>query len=951
MTRRTAIALAHYVAALVVGISGFAALQHFGPAIAARLAAHDLILSEPRYLWALLAIPALLVLRAHSLSDLPRVQQGLSFLLRAAFVLAVTAALVGLEEVTHEPVKTATVYVVDTSESVPDAALEAARQRVEASWRKRGQHEVRLVTFAETAREIPLVATEATTPQDVAATAPADPTGAPEPPAGTLPPIPRPPGTEGRTSNVQAGLRLAESLFPEGRLARIVLVTDGLQTRGSLADERETASRFAIRVHHLDLTDAARPAELMVTGLEAPDSLEPRVPFVARATVKATAAIEARCELFVDAVLAEGKDVSLASGDTEVAIETSVKEGGDKRLSMRCAPKLATDDRFASNNAFEIPIHIKTLPKVLYVEGERQFRQNLVAALGRDFDVEMRDARGLPQTTAEARKFDLIFISDVPKSSGAGGDFMTRQHMQALESYVREGGGLVIAGGENSFGPGGYGGSYLEKHVLPVELDVEKKEDIPSLALVLVIDRSGSMTGEKIELAKEAARATLDVLQPSDKLGIVAFDAAPTFIVRLQRAANRLKITDSLARLSSGGGTNIFPALDQAYRALATTQAKTKHIILLTDGQSSRSGILDLVSQSYADKITISTVAVGLNSDQTLLMQVAEEGGGRYYFTDRADNIPKLFLKETSEITRRALVEDHFRPVVSKRFRSLQMFQGVGIERAPALLGYVSTRAKPRAEVLMLSHRSEPILARWRLGLGQVVVWTSDVKNKWAHFWLGWSGYAQFWRQLVRDTVRVEKSDPAMQTFTDIADGVLTVGVDAVDQDDRFIDGLQSQVSVTGPDGRDRDITLSQTAPGRYEGQLALDAFGPWVVRGSHHAPRASGADADPDSDDDKAKPADVHRSYAALAWPFPAEHLLGEPDLSAVRALSEATGGVLAPTDAQLFDTEGRTTERREPRWQPPLYLALIFLLLDVLLRRVRFYGKTAIPWQSARG
>ncbi len=940
MKRRTATVAAHYLAAIALGISGVFAIQRFGPALAEQLGAMDLALSEPRYLWALLAIPALLILRAHSLSDLPRAQQALSFLLRAGFVLAIVSALVGVEEVRREPVTTATVFVVDTSESVPDAALEQARQRVEEAWRRRGQNEVRLVTFAETAREVPLASAAAATPP--APGAPEAAPAAPETAADTLPPIPRPPGTEGHTSNVQAGLRLAETLFPEGRLARIVLVTDGLETRGSLADERDTASRFGIRVHHLDLTGVPRPAELMVTSLETPDALKPRVPFVARATVKATAAMDARCELFVDSVLAEGKDVTLAPGDTEVAIQTSVKEGGDKRLSMRCAPKLAADDRFASNNAFEIPIHIKTLPKVLYVEGERQLRQNLVAALGRDFDVELRDARGLPRSLADARQFDLIFISDVPKSSGAGGDYMNRQHMQTLESYVRGGGGLVIAGGENSFGPGGYGGSYLEKHVLPVEVDVEKKEDMPSLALVLVIDRSGSMTGEKIELAKEAARATLDVLQPSDKLGIVAFDAAPTFIVRLQRAANRLKITDSLARLSSGGGTNIFPALDAAYKALAATQAKTKHIILLTDGQSSRSGILDLVSQSYADKITISTVAVGLNSDQGLLMQVAEAGGGRYYFTDRADNIPKLFLKEASEVTRRALVEDHFRPVVAKRFRSLQMFQGVGIERAPALLGYVSTRAKPRAEVLMLSHRGEPILARWRLGLGQVVVWTSDVKNKWAHFWLGWSGYAQFWRQLVRDTLRVEKPDPAMQTYTDIADGVLTVGVDAVDQDDHFIDGLVSQVTVTGPDGRDRDVTLSQTAPGRYEGQLALDAFGPWVVRGSHHAKRSPG---------DDGAAGDVHRSYAAVAWPFPTEHLLGDPDLSAVRALSAATGGVAGPTDAQLFDTEGRTAERREPRWQLPLYLALLLLLLDVLLRRVRFYGKTAIPWRSARG
>ncbi|MCB9727937.1 MAG: VWA domain-containing protein [Deltaproteobacteria bacterium] len=918
MSRRRAIVLAHHLGALALGLGGWAALRRFGPALSERLEAMDLVLSAPGYLWALLAIPALLVLRAHTLSDLPRAQQALSLLLRTGFVLALVAALVGVEEVAHEPVSTATVFVVDASASMPDAALEQARARVEDAWQKRGEGEVRLVVFGREAHEVPLGP-----PPGAGASAPA------------VPELTRLPGDEGLATDVQAGLRLAESLLPEGRLGRLVLVTDGLETRGALSEEEATARRFGVRVHHLDLSDLPRPAELMVTGLSAPKALEPRVPFVARATVRATGAMAARCELFVDGVLAEGQDVALAPGDTEVAIEARVKEGGDKRLSVQCAPKDPDQDRFPSNNRFEVPIHVKTLPKVLYVEGERQLRQNLVSALGHDFDVELRDAHGVPSSAADARQFDLIFISDVPRVGGSGGAYMTRDQMQVLESYARDGGGLVFAGGESSFGPGGYGGTWLEEHVLPVELDVEKKEDVPSLALMLVIDRSGSMTGDKIELAKEAARATLDALQPSDKLGIIAFDSAPTVVVRLQRAANRLKITDNLARLSPSGGTNIRPALVQAYRALAGTQAKVKHIILLTDGQSTRTGILELVSQSSADKITISTVAVGLNSDQELMMRVAEEGGGRYYFTDRAENIPKLFLKETSEVTRRALVEDPFRPVVARRFRNLQMFKGTGIERAPPLLGYVSTRAKPRAEVLMLSNHDEPILARWRLGLGQVVVWTSDVKNKWAHFWLAWPGYAQFWRQLVRDTLRVEREDPAMQTLTDIADGVLTVGVDAVDAEDRFIDGLESQMTVTGPDGQDREVTLAQTAPGRYEGTLALDAYGPWTVRGSHHAPEPE---------------APVHRSYAAVAWPFPTEHLLGPPDLSAVRALSEATGGTAAPTNAQLFDTEGRTTERREPRWQPPLYLALILLLLDVLLRRVRLYGNTSIPWRTAK-
>jgi len=487
---------------------------------------------------------------------------------------------------------------------------------------------------------------------------------------------------------------------------------------------------------------------------------------------------------------------------------------------------------------------------------------------------------------------------------------------------------------------------------LPVKLDVQRREEEPALALMLVIDRSGSMSGEKIELAKEAARATLEVLQPNDRLGIIAFDSRPSTIVKLQRASNRLKITDSVRRLTTGGGTDIFPALDQAYTALEAVSAKVKHIILLTDGQSNKSGILERVQTSYEDKITISTVAVGRGADRQLLTQIAELGGGRYYFTDRADNIPKLFLKETSEVTRQALVEDRFQPRVRRRYRKAAVFRGLDMTRAPVLLGYVATRAKRRAEVLMTTHLGEPLLVRWRLGLGWVWVWTSDVKNRWSHFWLRWSGYAKFWRQLLRAAVRVDKGEPTFRVVTDIDGGVLRVGVDAVDVDDRFLDGVRSEVTVVDPEGQEHALTLKQTAAGRYEGRLRLTRFGPYAIRGRHWVEGAEGEEGG----------GKTYRSFASVTWPFPAEHLAGAPDLGSVRALARATGGRRLPEPegavgspravpdalrAALFDPGEHQRERRRPLWPWPLYAVLPLLVLDLLLRRVRFHGPTSVPWR----
>jgi Ca-activated chloride channel family protein len=912
-TSRRRVVAWHALGAISLAASGWFTAQAVAADVTVALDAAGWVVGAPQYLWGLLLVPALLVLRAFSLSDLPRGQQVASFLLRAGVVVAIVASMIDVQGLESEPVRTATVFVVDVSESMPDEALERARQRVEAARSVRGRHEVRLVRFAGGADEVVL----------------------PTSPEVAIAPLERMTEEDGRATDLEAALRLAFGLLPHEDLKRLVVVTDGLETRGSSAAAIDTARRFNVQVHHLDVSDVPRPSELMVTGLKAPEDITPRVAFKAVATVKATDAMSAQCEFMVDGVLAETVDVDLAAGDNPVEVSVRVREGGDRRLAVACESVEGSQDRIGSNNRFEVPVRVPAKPKVLYVEGERRYRKNLMAALDGDFEVEMRGPGGVPATLRDAQRYDAIVISDVAKRGDLGGDQVARRHMLALERYVKAGGGLIWAGGENSFGPGGYGGTLLERKVLPVRFDVARKEDIPSLALMLVIDRSGSMSGPKLELAKEAARATLDVLQPSDKLGIIAFDSAPVTVVRLQRAANRLKITDSVSRLNPGGGTAIFPALDQAYRVLSATQAKVKHMILLTDGQSNRSGVLDIVAQAYSERITISTVAVGMGSDQQLLMQIAEEGGGRYYFTDRADNIPKLFLKEASEVSRQALVEDRFRARLVKRFRHHEIFKGLDFRKAPALLGYVSTRPKRRAEVMLRTHLGEPLLARWRLGLGRAVVWTSDTKNKWAHGWLRWSGYAKFWRQLVRDTLRVERPEPTFAMRADIAQGVLSVGVDAVDDDDQFIDGLVSEVTVIDPLGVDHPLPLRQTAPGHYEGRLALDTFGPYVIRGRHVA--SSDPEALTQGTEDGAA---VHRSYQALAWPFPTEHLLGEPNLAAIQELSTRTGGVVAPTNAQLFDTQGQTTPVRSPRWPLPLYAALALLLLDVLSRRVRLYG-----------
>ncbi|MCC6621549.1 MAG: VWA domain-containing protein [Deltaproteobacteria bacterium] len=916
-----------YLAAVVLGLVGWWVLAEHGPGWLAALEAEGYTVEHPEMVWALVAIPLFVAIRAHSLSDLPRVQQGLSLLLKSAFVATLVLALVDVQKIETTPKKAATVFVVDVSESVPDPMIAKARDAVMAAWEAANalpegeRPEVRLVVFGKTAQEVALPRPEAGKP------------------APAFPEIPRLPAGEGApATNAQSALRLAFGVLPEGQIPRIVMVTDGLETEGELIAEAETAGRFGVPIHYLDLTDVPRPSELMVIRVSVPEVIRARVPFSVTTLVRATAPTKARCEVMLDGVLATTAEHELPAGDTTLDHELKVPDGGDKKVAVSCAPVDATQDRFASNNRYEIPFEVPERPRLLYIEGETRYQKNLAIALQEDFDVELRGARGTPSSLDDAKQFDLIFISDVPRVAESGLENVSSHQMRVLDQYARAGGGLVFAGGENSFGPGGYTQTHLEREVLPVRLDVQRKQDMPGLALMLVIDRSGSMAGPKLDLAKQAAIATLSVLQPDDLLGVCAFDSKPGELVKLQRAANRYGITENVSRLRSGGGTNIAAAIEYAYRELVQIDAKIKHMIVLTDGQSNRAGVIELAQQAALDRITVSTVAVGMGADTELLSRVAQVADGRYYFTNSAQEVPKLFLKETSEVTRKALVEDRFRPKVDPRFRNLQIFRGLDMAQAPSLVGYVSTRAKPRAEVLMTSHIGEPILARWRLGLGKVVVWTSDVKSKWALFWLKWPGYAKFWRQLVRDTMRVETEDPSYTMVADIAGNVLTVGIDAVDDEDRFIDGVTSEVVAVDPDGKEIPVPLTQTAAGRYEGRLALSTYGPYTLRGTHSGGKGRDAEV-------------AYRSFATIAWPFPEEHLVGAPDLGGVKRLAEVTGGIADPTVKQLFDVGGAHTESRVPQWPRPLPYALVFLLADVLLRRVRLYGRTNIAWKDVRG
>jgi uncharacterized membrane protein len=859
----------------------------------AELAANDITLQAPWFLLLLLALPYLAIVPFWTLADLPRWQQALSVLVRACVVTLLALALVRPSHVTKSA-KVAAVFLVDVSESVPDDSLRRAEEFVAAAWQARGEHHVEVVTFAGTPKRI-------TIPKEATA----------------LPKLARH-KVDAQESDLQGAVQFAFGLYPPGMLRRMVVLSDGYETRGDFVAAAQAARQSGIRLF-THAFDAPAAKEMLLRGVYMPEKVSRGSPFKIRVEVFSNHEGEAQLSVMKDGVLESGfpRAVKLKKGTTDVVFQSLVKETGTARYEVKLTPP-AGSDRFAGNNQFTESVYVAGKPRVLVVEGgaPRDARY-LQAALSQEkFDVDVRGRYGVPDSAADLEKYDAVIYSDLPAFDHRE-TYVTRRHLAALRAYVtQKGGGFIMAGGQQSFGPGGHGNTAMEE-MLPVRFDVEKKKDTPSLALLLIIDKSGSMGGLKMDLTKQAARAAVNLLGPQDQAGVIVFDSAPYRLARLQSAANKARIEQDIARVMASGGTAIFPALEMGYQELAGTRAKIKHAVLLTDGQAPRQGIVELVQNMAAENITVSTIGVGADADMVLLRQMAAVGNGRAYYTNDAYSLPKIFVKETSTVARSAVVDLPFRPRVTK---PAQVLKGIDFSAGPYLLGYVATKSKPQAEVLLVSDYGEPILARWRQGLGKTVAWTSDIKNRWSQEWVGWSGYARFWGQLVRDVMK-RKLHENYDMRARIVAGRAIVAVDAVSRAEMFINGLESSVTVTDPKRTKRTLPLTQVAPGRYEASFPVGDYGSYVLEAEH---RLEGQV--------------VATSHGGVAYPFPAELMFFGVHTALLERAAAIGGGKLGPTPGEPYEKQGEElVSRREELWSYFLYFALALFILDLFLRRVR--------------
>jgi len=515
-----------------------------------------------------------------------------------------------------------------------------------------------------------------------------------------------------------------------------------------------------------------------------------------------------------------------------------------------------------------------------------------------------------PESLADLQNYECLVLSNVPATA------LTQQQMQVARTWVQDlGGGFVMLGGEQSFGLGGYYKSELEE-MLPVRSDFEKEKEKPSLAMVLVIDKSGSMSGDPIEMAKSAAQSAVELLGKRDQVAVLAFDGDTYVISEMQSANNTGRICDDISRIEAGGGTTMYPAMEMAFEMLAGTPARLKHVIILTDGVSSPGDFEGLAQHMANSKITVSTVALG-SADLELLEQIARVGKGRFYATDDPSQIPQIFAKETMTASKSAIDEQPFIPIV---VRATHALADLDMENSPFLLGYVMTRPKPTAEVILATEKGDPLLAWWRYGLGMTAAFTSDAKSRWAAEWMTWPGYGKFWTQVIRQVMR---SSDARGIEVHVAQqgARVNVAVDAVDEVGQFINQAEVELTVIDPQLRRRPLTLQQDSPGRYSSELDLRDSGAYHLDISV---RRHGQV--------------VYRQTRGIMRGYSDELRIRPPDEALLREIADVTGGRFDVAAADVFAKSTSQVERPTPLWPTLLTAAALLLIIDVALRRIDF-------------
>lgn len=726
-------------------------------------------------------------------------------------------------------------------------------------------------------------------------------------------------------TDIASALQLAMALFPGEGSRRIVLLSDGRENLSYAMKQAELAAIQEIEMQYVPLGQRFDQVEVMVNSLQAPSATHEGQELDLEIRVESTVSIGASLRVLADDELIYTQEVALNPGLNLYRVPVKNSTPGFRRFRAQVEPDA---DNWLQNNEASAFTIVHGPPRVLLAEGTPGDGENLAGALASaQVDVTRRSADDLPVTLAELAQYDAVILANVPAAELSSGI------MDALPVYVRDlGKGLLMTGGENAFGAGGYLRTPVEE-ALPVFMDVKSRELAANLALIVAVDKSGSMgrchcdnpdlnqtytameTGQpKVDIAKEAIMRSASALGNEDYLGVVTFDSQARWALTPQLLPGQNALENAIGNFQAQGQTNMFTGVSEAYKALEEINAKRKHIILMTDGWVRTGELNSLAKDMLNQGITLSVIAAGEGSAE-YLKALAEDGGGRYYPAVDMMSVPDVFLKETVKSIGQYIIEEPFYPLPAS---PSPVFRGIDENTLPALSGYNGTSPKNTARLDLLTPRGDPLLASWQYGLGRAAVWTSDLKGRWASDWVQWEQFPRFSAQLIAWLLPAPQIE-GVDAKVSMADTGAIIRVEAKDELQRPLNDLDIEARLIDPGLNTTEAALVQVGPGEYEITSRLDQPGTYLIW------LGITKDKEP-----------LGQMNLGLVVPYSPEYRSGGVDFGFLEELVRVTGGRLLEEPANAFLHNLPAQESAKEIWRVLLFIATLIFPIDVAVRRL---------------
>lgn len=839
--------------------------------------------------WALLALaglPAVWALGRWSRAGLEPGRAIFAGVLRTLIYLAAVLAVADTRWIVKSD-KTATVFLLDLSASIPADSQKAAQQYVREQLLKLPSGDLAgMIVFGEQAMiELPPLEDPAfDQPHSVISAAATD---------------------------LGAAIRLALAWFPEQYQRRIVLISDGNENRGAALAELDQARRHGIQIDVLPVT-YEYPGEMWVEELYVPPEVSPKENFDVGVVINAQQAGPATLRLIRNDGLVTEQQLNLVPGKNLYTVRQKLDSAGPQRYEVHLAPaKGAADPVYQNNSAFGIS-HVRGTAQLMVVAGAPEESRELVAKLNAEgLETVQVEPALLLDHVAEMSHYDAILFVNV------GAEQLPSGAMQAVDAAVHDAGvGLLMIGGERSFGPGGFRGTPLEE-VLPVTMDQPQRRVLPNGALVLILHTVEIPEGNT--WAKEIGLAAMNVLGPKDYFGVSLYNGNGNdqWVFKPRPVDDRA----TMARLIK----NAFPMdmmsfetqMKMAHDELKVLNASAKHVVIISDGDPSGPS-QGLLQAAVKDRISVSTVTMFEHDQSTVqkMQDIAKFAGGRHYHISDPRSLPQIFIREAATIRRSMVIEGKFSPAMRP---GAEAFKGILPKEVPPLYGYTITNPKETAEILMSGPEGDVIYAQWRYGLGSAAVFTSDAKNRWAKDWVAWPNYQKIWAQIVRTLLR-SVNQASYRMNVEVEGGRGHVVIDAVEDDGRYNHTLKFGGSAVVPGTGERlPLSFRQTTPGRYEASFDARQVGIYSVNALFTDPQGK----------------EGYLSVGA-AVPYLAEYRDLKTNRPLLERIASFTGGRMLNLDTKLYTAMAAKVGSLFPLWPWLLGAALCLFPLDIAVRRV---------------